>query len=82
MDDAGTEKSDLQLPKDDELRAQMEQMFEDGKDCVVTVLAVSSSEAIVRVCRCFPSMRLLLDSYLTLVQAMGEECINAIKESS
>jgi len=42
----GDQKSDLKLPED-EIGAQIRQMFDDGKDVVVSVLAAMNQEGVV-----------------------------------
>jgi len=49
MDDAGQEKADLQLPKDNTLREELEGLFGEGKDLVVTVLKSMGEEMVCAV---------------------------------
>mmetsp|Transcript_32630 Transcript_32630/g.45284 ORF Transcript_32630/g.45284 Transcript_32630/m.45284 type:complete len:161 (+) Transcript_32630:100-582(+) len=49
MDDAGNEKADLGLPKDDVLRNQLESLFANGDELVVSVLKSMGEESICAV---------------------------------
>ena len=46
MDDQGNTKDDLRLPNDESLAKQIQDMFDEGKELVVTVLKAMDEEAI------------------------------------
>eukprot|EP00894_Picocystis_sp_ML_P003181 jgi/Pico_ML_1/53698/g4203.t1 len=46
MDDQGNTKDDLRLPSDETLAKQIQDMFDEGKELVVTVLKAMDEEAI------------------------------------